>query len=34
MHRLATIPGGWTPDTEGVIFIQQRPAPLVFLTAA
>ncbi|WP_416672311.1 cobaltochelatase subunit CobN [Egbenema bharatensis] len=34
MHRLATLPGGWTPDTEGVIFIQQRPAPLVFLTAA
>jgi cobaltochelatase CobN len=34
MHRLATAPGGWTPDTEGVIFIQQRPAPLIFLTAA
>jgi cobaltochelatase CobN len=34
MHRLATTPGGWTPDTEGVIFIQQRPAPVVFLTAA
>ncbi|MBF1999735.1 MAG: cobaltochelatase subunit CobN [Synechococcales cyanobacterium M58_A2018_015] len=34
MHRLAALPGGWTPETEGVIVIQQRPAPLVFLTAA
>ncbi|MBD2110260.1 MULTISPECIES: cobaltochelatase subunit CobN [Cyanophyceae] len=34
MHRLAATPGGWTPDTEGVIFIEQTPAPLVFLTAA
>ena len=34
MHRLAAAPGGWNPDTEGVIFIQQTPAPLVFLTAA
>jgi cobaltochelatase CobN len=34
MHRLAATPGGWTPDTEGVIFIEQTPAPIVFLTAA
>lgn len=34
MHRLAAIPGGWSPDTEGVIFVEQAPAPLVFLTAA
>jgi cobaltochelatase CobN len=34
MHRLATTPGGWTPDAEGVIFIEQTQAPLVVLTAA
>ncbi|TVQ08328.1 MAG: cobaltochelatase subunit CobN [Leptolyngbya sp. DLM2.Bin27] len=34
MHRLAATPGGWTPDTEGVIFVDQTPAPLVLLTAA
>ncbi|MFM7424919.1 MAG: cobaltochelatase subunit CobN, partial [Elainella sp.] len=34
MHRLATLPGGWTPTTEGVIFIDQQPAPLVVITAA
>ncbi len=34
MHRLAATPGGWTPDTEGVIFVEQAPAPIVFLTAA
>jgi cobaltochelatase CobN len=34
MHRLAAIPGGWTPDAEGVIFIEQSPAPLVIITAA
>jgi cobaltochelatase CobN len=33
MHRIATIPGGWQPDSEGVIFIEQTPAPIVFLTA-
>ena len=36
MHRLAAMPGGWeageTP--EGVILIEQTPAPLVVLTAA
>lgn len=34
MHRLAAMPGGWTPDAEGVIFIEQTPAPIVVLTAA
>ncbi|ASC74049.1 Aerobic cobaltochelatase CobN subunit [Halomicronema hongdechloris C2206] len=34
MHRLAATPGGWTPDTDGVIFIEQTPAPVVFITAA
>src|SRR4028118_782205 len=34
MHRIAATPGGWNPGTEGVIFIEQTPAPLVFLTAA
>lgn len=34
MHRLATIPGGWNPGTDGVIFVEQQPAPIVVLTAA
>lgn len=34
MHRLTTLPGGWTPDTEGVIFVEQTPAPIILLTAA
>ena len=34
MHRLAATPGGWNPNTDGVIFIDQSPAPIVFLTAA
>ncbi|MBK4729230.1 cobaltochelatase subunit CobN [Oxynema sp. CENA135] len=34
MHRLAVTPGGWNPEEEGVVFIDQTPAPLVFLTAA
>lgn len=34
MHRLAATPGGWNPDTEGVIIIQQTPAPIIFLSAA
>lgn len=28
------MPGGWEPGTEGVILIEQSPAPLIFLTAA
>ncbi|WP_019507895.1 cobaltochelatase subunit CobN [Pleurocapsa sp. PCC 7319] len=34
MHKLAALPGGWNPNTEGVIFIEQSPAPIVFLTYA
>ena len=34
MHRLAATPGGWNSATEGVIFINQNPAPIVFITAA
>ena len=34
MHRISATPGGWNPQSEGVIFIEQTPAPLVFITAA
>jgi cobaltochelatase CobN len=34
MHRIAATPGGWNPQAEGVIFIEQSAAPIVFLTAA
>ncbi|MGB3300599.1 MAG: cobaltochelatase subunit CobN, partial [Phormidesmis sp.] len=34
MHRLAATPGGWDNSTEGVVFIEQTPAPIVLLTAA
>ncbi len=34
MHRLAATPGGWNPDLEGVIFVEQTSAPIVILTAA
>ena len=34
MHKLAALPGGWNPNTEGVIFIEQSPAPIIFLTHA
>ncbi len=34
MHKIATLPGGWYPNTEGVIFVEQSPAPIVFLTYA
>ncbi|WP_017662084.1 cobaltochelatase subunit CobN [Baaleninema simplex] len=34
MHRIAATPGGWSPDTEGVIILEQTPAPLIVLTAA
>jgi cobaltochelatase CobN len=27
-------PGGWSPDNEGVIFIEQTPGDIIFLTAA
>lgn len=34
MHRIAATPGGWTPDLEGVVFVEQTPAPIVMITAA
>lgn len=34
MHRLATIPGGWNPTADGVIFVEQQPAPIVIISAA
>lgn len=34
MHKIAALPGGWNPDTEGVIFVEQSPAPIIFLTYA
>ncbi len=34
MHRLATTPGGWNPSAEGVMLIEQQPAPIVLITAA
>ncbi|WP_404787167.1 cobaltochelatase subunit CobN [Altericista sp. CCNU0014] len=34
MHRLATIPGGWNPAADGVIFVEQQPAPIAVITAA
>ncbi|MDJ0661845.1 MAG: cobaltochelatase subunit CobN [Crocosphaera sp.] len=34
MHRIAATPGGWNADQEGVIFIEQNNAPIVFLSAA
>jgi len=34
MHRIAATPGGWNPQAEGVIFIEQTPAPIIVLTAA
>ena len=34
MHRLAAIREGWTPDSEGVMIMEQTPAPIIFLTAA
>jgi cobaltochelatase CobN len=34
MHKIAALPGGWDSNTEGVILIEQSPAPIVFLTYA
>ena len=34
MHRLATSSGDWNSQAEGLIFVSQTPAPMVFLTAA
>ena len=34
MHLIATIPGGWNPNDEGVFYIEQSPGDIVFLSAA
>ncbi len=34
MHKIAATPGGWNPEEEGVIFIDQTPAPIIFITSA
>lgn len=34
MHRIAATPGGWNSDTDGVIIIEQTPAPIIFLSSA
>jgi cobaltochelatase CobN len=34
MHRIAATPGGWTPDVDGVVFVEQSAAPIVILSAA
>ncbi|TVQ19478.1 MAG: cobaltochelatase subunit CobN, partial [Leptolyngbya sp. DLM2.Bin15] len=34
MHRIAATPGGWNPGMEGVMFVEQTPAPIIILTAA
>ena len=34
MHLIATIPGGWNPNDEGVFYIEQQPGDILFLSAA
>ncbi|EAM52949.1 cobaltochelatase subunit CobN [Crocosphaera watsonii WH 8501] len=34
MHRIAATPGGWSAEQEGVIFIEQNSAPIIFLSSA
>jgi len=34
MHLIATIPGGWNPNDEGVFYIEQKAGDIVFLSAA
>ena len=34
MHLIATIPGGWNPNDEGVFYIDQSPGDIIFLSAA
>lgn len=33
MHLIATIPGGWNPDDDGIFYIEQQPGDIVFLSA-
>ncbi|WP_103071757.1 cobaltochelatase subunit CobN [Aquimarina sediminis] len=34
MHLIATIPGGWNPNDDGIFYIEQQPGDIVFLSAA
>lgn len=34
MHRLPAMAGGYNPNDEGVIFIEQNPADIIFFTSA
>ena len=34
MHLIATIPGGWNPNDDGVFYIEQSPGDILFLSAA
>ncbi|GAB1541881.1 cobaltochelatase subunit CobN [Scytonema sp. NUACC21] len=34
MHRINTKSGGWNPQSEGIIFLEQSPSPIIFLTSA
>src|SRR5579883_1273271 len=34
MHRINATSGGWNPQSEDVIFLEQTPASLIFLSAA
>jgi cobaltochelatase CobN len=34
MHRTNATSVGWNPQSEGIIFVEQTPAPLVLITAA
>jgi len=33
MHRIAAMPGGWNPEDDGVVYIQQDSAAIVIITA-
>ncbi|MFM7558519.1 hypothetical protein, partial [Cylindrospermopsis raciborskii] len=33
MHRINATPGGWN-ESESLIFLEQTPAPFIFITAA
>lgn len=34
MHLIAAIPGGWSPNQEGVVHVDQSPGDIVFLSAS
>ncbi|GAA0892047.1 cobaltochelatase subunit CobN [Fulvivirga kasyanovii] len=34
MHLIATIPGGWNPNDEGVFYVEQQPGDILFLSAS